>query len=163
VAPEIEQYHLAAIVAQLEALAVLVLAFDVRGCLADTQVAKAEQLRFGPLRDRVAAGELHVAALLGGLLEECFDLLDGRRTGLPLQLREVLLAEQARELLRQLRLLLAQIETLQTVVQETTQRQARRRLRLFVRVLRQDRTQKRLVLLAEAVGDALTERAELVA
>jgi hypothetical protein len=39
VAPEIEQYHLSAIVAELESLAILVRAFDVRCFLADTQVA----------------------------------------------------------------------------------------------------------------------------
>src|SRR5262249_37977817 len=39
IAPEIEQHHLPAIVAQLEALAVLILALDVRGFSADTQVS----------------------------------------------------------------------------------------------------------------------------
>ena len=38
-APEIEQHHLAAIVAQFELRAVLVLAFDVRGNLTDGEVA----------------------------------------------------------------------------------------------------------------------------
>src|SRR5262249_23597183 len=37
--PEVEQHHLAPVVAELEALAVLILAFDLRGLLADAQVA----------------------------------------------------------------------------------------------------------------------------
>src|SRR5262249_5632242 len=76
-APEVEQHHLAAIVPEPEALAVLVLAFDVRCLLADTQAANLEQCRPGPPRDGVAAGELHVAVLLRGLLEGGFDLLHG--------------------------------------------------------------------------------------
>jgi len=83
VAPEIEQHHLPAIVTQLEALAVLVLTVNVRGFLADTQVANPEQLRAGQLPDRVAAGELDIAVLLRGLLEDSFDFLEGLVAILP--------------------------------------------------------------------------------
>ena len=131
--------------------------------LADAQVANLEQPGPGPLRDRVAAGQLHVAVLLRGLFEDFFDLLNRLIAVLPLQSRKVLLAVKPRELLRQVGLLLAQIEPLQAVVQEVSQRQARRRPHGPVRVVLQDRAEERFVLLAEAVGDALTERAELVA
>ena len=43
--PEVEQHHLAPVVAELEPHAVLVLTLDVRRHLADRQVADAEELR----------------------------------------------------------------------------------------------------------------------
>src|SRR5262249_2458098 len=130
---------------------------------ADTQVANRKQFCFGPLRDLVAVRELHVAVLLGGLLEDCFDFLKGLVAILPQQVCEVILAVQVRELPRQIRLFLAKIETLQAVVQETTERQARCRLYVLVRVLREDRAEEWFVLLAEAPRDTLTERAKFVA
>src|SRR5262249_13186278 len=91
--PEVEQHHLAAIVAELEALAVLVLAFDVRRFLADTQVVDLEQLRPGLLTDRAVVGVFHVAILLRGLLKKSFGLPGGPGAVLPQQIPEVILAE----------------------------------------------------------------------
>src|SRR5262249_55397918 len=130
---------------------------------ADPQITNPEQFCSGPLRDQVPIGELHVPVLLGGLLKDRFDFLKGLVAILPQQLCEVALAVQAPEFPRQIRLFPAKIETLQAVVQETTERQVRRRLHVLVRVLRDDRAEEWLVLLAEAPRDALTERAKFVA
>src|SRR5262249_24342839 len=92
--PEIEQDHLARVVAQLEGLAVLVLTFDVRRLLADAQVADLEQLPFGLPTDRAPFRELDLAVFFHGLLEERFGLLAGFGAVLPLQFLQVLLAEQ---------------------------------------------------------------------
>src|SRR5262245_61403528 len=53
--PEIEQHHLAAVVAQLEPIAVLVLALDLGGNLADGKVQEIVQLRLGLVPNRTAA------------------------------------------------------------------------------------------------------------
>src|SRR5262249_15952833 len=45
--PEIEQHHFPSIVTQLESLAVLVLAVDVRGFLANSQITNPEQFCLG--------------------------------------------------------------------------------------------------------------------
>src|SRR5262249_11687906 len=58
VPPEIEQHHLAAIIGQLELLAVEVLALDVGCRLADRQEAQLEQLALGPFADRAAERQL---------------------------------------------------------------------------------------------------------
>src|SRR5262249_57397478 len=97
---------------QLEALAVLVLAFDFLSLLADAQVADLEQRRLRPVRDRLTA-ELHVAVFLGGLLEDGLDLLHGLAAVLLQQARDVPLAVERPELLRQGRLLPARAEPLQ--------------------------------------------------
>src|SRR5262249_56573611 len=107
--------------------------------------------------------ELHVAVFLGGLLEDRLDLLHGLAAVLLKQDRDVLLAVERRELLRQVRPLPAQVDPLQAVVQVAAQRQARGGAGGLVRAPRRRRAEERLVLLAEAVGDALAERPELVA
>src|SRR5262249_32917595 len=71
--------------------------------------------------------------------------------------------EQVCELLGKSRLLLEQVESLQAVAQEVGQPQAGQPLNLPVRVPFQDCAQERLVLLAEANGYPLADRAELVA
>src|SRR5262249_24795141 len=89
------------------------LAFDVRCLLADAQVADLEQLRPGPLPNRATVGELHVAILLRGSLEEGLGLLGGPGAVLPAQFREGFLAEQVLKLPGKRRLLLDEVESLQ--------------------------------------------------
>src|SRR5262245_19579684 len=59
--PEVEQHDLATEVAQLEAPAVLVLAVDLLGRIADGQVADLVQLRSCRLSNGILVGDLHVA------------------------------------------------------------------------------------------------------
>src|SRR5262249_38871514 len=99
--------------------------------------------------------ELHVAVFLGGLLEDRLDLLHGLAAVLLQQYRDVLLAVERPELLRQVRPLPAQVDPLQAVVQVAAQRQAPRGAAGLGRAVRRPRPEERLVLLAEAVGDAL--------
>src|SRR5262249_43172079 len=61
--PEVEQHHLAAVVAQLKLVAVLILALDLGGDLADGQVENIVQLRLGLVPNRAADRQLHVAEL----------------------------------------------------------------------------------------------------
>ena len=92
--PEVKQHDLATVVTQLEALGVLVLAFDVGGLRANSQLTDLEKLRFGLLTHRAAIRELHVAVLAGGLLEESFNVFDGLGPVLLLQSLKVILAKQ---------------------------------------------------------------------
>src|SRR5262249_58620277 len=91
VLPEVEEHDLAAVVAQLEANAVLVRAFDVGRLLADGEVANREQLHFGVVADRAAEGEPDVAVSRGGLFKDGLDLRDGPGAVLPPQGFEVVL------------------------------------------------------------------------
>jgi hypothetical protein len=50
VAAEDQHHHLAAVVAEFESLAVEVVAFDIRGRLAEAQVAQGEDAYFPPPR-----------------------------------------------------------------------------------------------------------------
>src|SRR4029078_8046700 len=92
--------------------AVLVLALDVRGLVADAQVADREQLRVGLLRDRFAAGEFHLSVLLRGLPENRLGRPRRPCAILPEQGGEVLLAVEVRELAREVGPLPAQVYTL---------------------------------------------------
>src|SRR5262249_47773136 len=169
VIPEIEQDDLAPVVAQLEALAVLVLALDVRRHLADRQVTNLEQFRLRLLPNRTAGAverdrDLHVAVFLGPD-EERFDLPGDLGAVLPLQFLKVVLAEHEAIALGKVRpvLVLEHVESVQAVVQELRQRQAGERLNLLVRVLFQDATKEQLGAPVEPENDLLAAPAEPVA
>src|SRR5262245_54645468 len=72
--PEVEQHHLAAVVAQLELVAVLIPALDLGGDLADGQVEEIVQLQLGPVPDRTAGRQLHIAKLVGRPAEQLLAL-----------------------------------------------------------------------------------------
>src|SRR5262245_9224488 len=91
--PEIEQHDLAPVVAELELLPVLILAFDLRRLTANRQTADLVKLRPGPLADRAFIRNFDVGVLLGGLLEEGFDFLDGLGPVPALQGLDVILPE----------------------------------------------------------------------
>src|SRR5262249_34308954 len=93
--PEVEQDDLATVVAQLEALAVLVHAFEGRRHLADEQMPELEQLCLDLLTNRAGIGDLLVGVLCTRSLEECLDLVADLRAILPSQFRQVVLSEQA--------------------------------------------------------------------
>src|SRR5262249_42415844 len=138
VIPEVEQDDLAPVVAELEALAVLVLALDVRRHLADRPVTNLEQFRLRLLPTRAAQaaerdGHLPVAVCLG-LDEEQLGLPGDLGAILPLQFLKVVLAEYEAIALGKVRpvLVLEHVESVQAVVQELRQRQAGERLDLRV-------------------------------
>jgi hypothetical protein len=149
--------------AQLEANAVLIWAFDVGRLLADGEVAKREQLRFGVVTDCAAEGELDVAVFLGGLFEHRLDLRDGPGAVLPPQGVEVVLAIEALVAPVYSWLVLEQVELIQTAVQEQGQAQAGLGLDILVRVLLEHRAQERFAFSAKAKLGPLASLAELVA
>src|SRR5439155_24963988 len=163
VLPAIEEHALAAVVASLKENAVLVRAFDVGRLLADGEVANREQLHFGVVADCAAEGELDVAVFLGGLFEDSLDLRDGLGAVLPPQGVEVVLAIQALVAPVDNRLILEQVESIQTPVQEQGQAQAGLALDIPVRVFLEHRAQKRFAFFAKAKLDPLASLAELVA
>src|SRR5262249_8655479 len=72
--PEIKQHHLAAVVAQLEPLAVLVLALNLGGNLADGKVQEIVQSHLGLAPNRTADRYFHIAELVGGSTEQFLTL-----------------------------------------------------------------------------------------
>src|SRR5262249_34324495 len=148
--PEIQEHDLAAVVAQLEANAVLIRSLD-RGCLlADSEMANREQLHSGVVADSAAEGELDVAIFVGGLFKDSLDLRGGLVPVLPPQRVEVVLAIQALVALADTRLILEQVEPIQTAVEEQGQAQAGPALDFLVGVLLEHRTQERFAFLAKA-------------
>src|SRR5262249_51933318 len=73
--PKIEQHHLPSIVAQFEWLAVLILAINVLGLLADAKMADREKFRLGLLSNWATPGHFDVAIFRLGLLQKSFDFL----------------------------------------------------------------------------------------
>ena len=99
----------------------------------------------GLLPDRPGVGNLHVVVFFRGPLEEPFDFAGEPGAVLPLQLLEVLLAEQQGELRGELRPVLDLVEPLPAVVQVLGQRQAGQPAGLLVRALFQDGAQEHFV------------------
>src|SRR5262245_4387181 len=101
--PEIEQHHLPAVVAQFEWLAVLILAINVLGLLADAKMADREKLRLGLLADRATPGHFDFAIFRLGLFQKSFDFLGPTVAPFSPQFLIVALAQKRLVPVRQLR------------------------------------------------------------